>query len=312
MLGIDKRTRQDLDRFLQARLQIRDASTVCRERNTLVRFFQWVVSQDYLTESPAALLEPIPCGTDLPPFRTMQEIEKILAGGGMDEQQRKDVWECLYLAPPEITELLQTVKQETESRVSFFLHAIPAYTGMRRDDVLKLTWMDLDLEESTITARSQKQSRRRRETRRRIDLHDELRHELQMWREEQATGQYIICQPETLQPLTPDQAKRAFWRPLRSSSWCLNSKKNWFKLGFHTYRHSFASNLAAAGVDQRIIDEWMGHQTEAMRKRYRLLFPKNRRSAIECFLFDPTYMTHFGAGLSKIRQAHVKIRQSAL
>ena len=63
----------------------------------------------------------------------------------------------------------------------------------------------------------------------------------------------------------------------------LEGKRNWFKIGFHTYRHSFASNLAAAGVDQRIIDEFMGHQTEAMRKRYRHLFPKNRRSAIESF-----------------------------
>ena len=42
------------------------------------------------------------------------------------------------------------------------------------------------------------------------------------------------------------------------------------------FRHSFASNLAAASVDQRIIDEWMGHQTEEqMRTRYRHLFPTN-------------------------------------
>jgi integrase len=51
--------------------------------------------------------------------------------------------------------------------------------------------------------------------------------------------------------------------------------------GFHVFRHSFASNLAAAGVDQRMIDEWMGHQTEAMRKRYRHLLPDQRRKAIE-------------------------------
>ena len=29
--------------------------------------------------------------------------------------------------------------------------------------------------------------------------------------------------------------------------------------------------------------EWMGHQTEAMRKRYRHLHPKDRRTAIESF-----------------------------
>lgn len=70
---------------------------------------------------------------------------------------------------------------------------------------------------------------------------------------------------------------------MRGTDWCLKSKRNWFKVGFHTYRHSFASNLAARGVDQRIVDEFMGHQTEAMRKRYRHLFPKDRRTAIESF-----------------------------
>lgn len=29
--------------------------------------------------------------------------------------------------------------------------------------------------------------------------------------------------------------------------------------GFHVLRYSFASNVAAEGVDQRMIDEWMGH-----------------------------------------------------
>lgn len=70
---------------------------------------------------------------------------------------------------------------------------------------------------------------------------------------------------------------------MRSTPWCLNLKRELFKVGFHTYRHSFASNLAAAGVDQRLIDEFMGHTTEAMRKRYRHLFPTNKRSAIESF-----------------------------
>jgi integrase len=55
----------------------------------------------------------------------------------------------------------------------------------------------------------------------------------------------------------------------------------WPKIrGFHVFRHSFASNLAAASVDQRIIDKWMGHQTEEMRKRYQHLFPDQQREAI--------------------------------
>ena len=74
--------------------------------------------------------------------------------------------------------------------------------------------------------------------------------------------------------LTPSEARDHFRRTLDGS--------RWEKIkGFHVFRHSFASNLAAAGVDQRIIDEWMGHQTEEMRKRYRHLFPDQQREAIE-------------------------------
>src|SRR5690348_13728390 len=59
---------------------------------------------------------------------------------------------------------------------------------------------------------------------------------------------------------------KVFRRALRGSKWVLLH-------GFHVFRHSFASNLAAAGVDQWVIDEFMGHQTETMRKRYRHLLP---------------------------------------
>jgi site-specific recombinase XerD len=46
-------------------------------------------------------------------------------------------------------------------------------------------------------------------------------------------------------------------------------------------RHSFISALASQGVDQRVIDEVVGHQSEEQRKRYRHLYPGVMRKAIE-------------------------------
>jgi len=156
---------------------------------------------------------------------------------------------------------------------------------MRRGEVLRLRWLDVDLERSYITAWSRKQSREKTETKRQIDLHAELQQHLLEWRNRTARGQLVISDNGGRDPLSPDLANRFFWQPMRHTSWCLKSSKNWFKIGFHTYRHSFASNLAARGVDQRIIDEFMGHQTQQMRQRYRHLFPKAKRWAIECFSF---------------------------
>jgi integrase len=143
--------------------------------------------------------------------------------------------------------------------------------------------VDVDPDDGSLSARSRKQSRRKRETVRRIPLHPELRGELAAWRERRPRGQYVIGEPDGAGPITPDRANRVFWQPMRKTPWGLDNGRDLFKVGFHTYRHSFASNLAAAGVDQRVIDELMGHTTEAMRKRYRHLFPEARRSAVTAF-----------------------------
>lgn len=91
-----------------------------------------------------------------------------------------------------------------------------------------------------------------------------------------AEGLYAICKPGSVDALTKEQANDAFRRSLQGTRWerKMPSGKKKTVIGFHTFRHSFASNLAAQGVDQRIIDKWMGRQTEEMRKRYQHLFPK--------------------------------------
>jgi integrase len=103
------------------------------------------------------------------------------------------------------------------------------------------------------------------------------------WFAKHPGGQFTICHTPVLRgcrkqrkhlALTRSEAHDHFKRPLGNSKW--DKVK-----GFHVFRHSFASNLAAAGVDQRIIDEWMGHQTDQMRRRYRHLFPDQQREAIE-------------------------------
>jgi integrase len=282
-------TYRDLDGFLKARLAIRHPNTAERERITLLQFFKWAAANGYVSTSPAATLAPIKGESDRPPFRTTAEIKRILARGGLSEADKSSMWECLFLSPAEIAELLATVRANAADENSFFLHAIPAYTGMRRGEVLRLRWLDVELDEGFLTARSRKQSRRKTETVRRIDLHPELKNELTALRHRRSKGQFVICDPRTLEPLSLDQANRGFWQPMNGTTWCLDRKRRHYKIGFHTYRHSFASNLAALGVDQRVIDEWMGHQTEAMRKRYRHLYPRTRQSAIESFsLLDGT------------------------
>ena len=131
----DTVTIRDLDAYLQARLAIRHPNTAERERITLLQFYKWVTRQEYLTTSPAAGLAPIKGGEDPPPFRTTSEIERILARGGLSEEERLDLWDTLFLNPSEIAGLLATVRANASIDYAFLLHAIPAYTGMRGGSV---------------------------------------------------------------------------------------------------------------------------------------------------------------------------------
>jgi integrase len=286
--------RKDLEEFLQARLKERSRTTVSKERATIQQFFRWAQTRDYLIASPADGLTAVKTEGNLPSrFRTVEEVEAVIARGGMTREQEWSLWDWLFLTPAEIAEILATVRERAQRGVSFILHAVAAYTAMRRSEVLRLRWIDVALGHDTLVARSRKQSRQEAETQRQIDLHPELATILRGWQAKRPKGQYVVCDDGSLTPLTPRTANSRFWQPLRGTKWCLCSHKNRFKVGFHTYRHSFASNLAALGVDQRVIDEFMGHQTEAMRKRYRHLFPRNRRSAIESFSLVPAVRTGY-------------------
>ena len=75
------------------------------------------------------------------------------------------------------------------------------------------------------------------------------------------------------EPLTKDELHDHFKRTLAGSKWQVLR-------GFHLFRHSFISACASRGIDQRLIDDWVGHQTEEQRKRYRHLFPSVQQTAI--------------------------------
>jgi integrase len=80
--------------------------------------------------------------------------------------------------------------------------------------------------------------------------------------------------------ISRNEAHDHFQRTLAGSAWSVLR-------GWHMLRHSFASNCAAQGIDQRLIDEWLGHTTEEMRRRYRYLIPSSERQAIRSVFGDP-------------------------
>jgi site-specific recombinase XerD len=74
--------------------------------------------------------------------------------------------------------------------------------------------------------------------------------------------------------MIPQTASEYLRETLRGGKWSVLH-------GWHTFRHSLASNMASAGVDQRLINEILGHNTEEMERRYRHLLPSKKTQALD-------------------------------
>ena len=123
-----------------------------------------------------------------------------------------------------------------------------------------------------MTIREKKRDKRKYTTRR-VPLTPFLKDVLTLWLEQRADGSALFCKGEG-QSITPREAHNYFRRAVRTSKW--NVLKGW-----HVFRHSFISALASKGVDQRVIDDMVGHSTDEQRRRYRHLYPDIKQKAVQ-------------------------------
>ena len=219
------------------------------------------------------------------------------------------MYQALYLRKEEIEELLAFVKEHAAQPWLFPLVCTTAHTGARRSELLRIEVTDVNLDADTILIREKKRSKKQRTTRH-VSLTPHLKGVLKDWLAVHPGGRFLFCQagalarskkrngttghqsgaaraksiagrkatvigrePAGVAAITKDEAHDHFKRTLAGSKWSVLR-------GFHVLRHSFISCLAAGGVDQRIIDEFVGHQTDEQRKRYRHLIPEVKQKAI--------------------------------
>lgn len=274
----------DLQRYAERRLKKKrngrliSPETVKREMDTFRAIFNWAKNNDFVEGDPPTVGLTLGKPDAKPPFMTMAEITRRIERGGLSEAEEKELWECLYLTTDEITEFLKFVKKRDRYPFIYPMLYFVAFTGVRRSEMMRARIDDFDFETGTVLVREKKRSRTRATTYRRVDLAGSLVSVLNNWFDNHPGGQFAFCMPpvngRSPSELTRDKARIQFSRTVRKSKW-QNVR------GYHVLRHSFASNLASKGADQRIIDEFMGHQTEAMRLRYRHLLPSVKRSAIQ-------------------------------
>jgi len=258
------------------------AVTLRKEMASFRACWNWGLQSGKLKEVFPSRGLKYPKTDEKPPFQTLPEIERKIARGGLSAVEVRLLWESLFLTRPEVEELLKHVRDSQAQPFLYPMVCLAAHTGARRSELLRLRVDDVDFNSGTVLLHEMKRARGRR-TNRRVPMSAFVQTVLRDWLAGHRGGQFLFCQVAVVRSkkhrespvaVTHDEAHDHFQRVLAGSKWAVMR-------GWHVLRHSFASNCAAAGVDQRVINEWMGHQTEEMVRRYRHLLPDQQRQAID-------------------------------
>ena len=133
---------------------------------------------------------------------------------------------------------------------------------------------DWDFKKNIVSIRGRKDSRKVDINIRTVNMHPRLRKVMKNWFEfEHPGGMQTIClrREGEVQPVSRDQMNSHFKNTFKATKWSVLK-------GWHVFRHSFCSNAARIGIPDPIIDAWMGHSgDEAIKKRYRHLFPSDKK-----------------------------------
>jgi len=244
--------------------------TLRKELVTFGTMRRWAKARGWCHDEIDRKTIKLPKGSEKAPFQTWTEIETIIKKGGLTDVEQRDLWDCLFLTEKEVGDFLAFVEKHGKA---LWLHpaiAIAALTGARRSEIIRSEIRDFDFTRGIATLREKKREQSKNLSFRTVEIHPRLATILQAWFANHPGGRYTVCvQPNTL--IVPDEALRTFEQTVDGSKWKVLR-------GWHVLRHSFASICAMKGLRESTIDSWMGHQTEAMRHRYRHLFPDVRKA----------------------------------
>lgn len=241
-----------------------------KEITTLRTAWNWAVIGDLLVAPFPGVKLQYAKKEEQPGFMTWAEIERRIGKGG----DADELWPCLYLTKPEMDELLAFVKDHGSRPWVYPLVFLVAHTGARRSEVLRATLGDLDLAGGVMEVRERKRVKGQKTTRR-VPLSPPLRTVLVDWLEVHPGSTHLFAQPgKPPSPISRNELVHHFGTTVEGSKWEILR-------GLHILRHSFISLCASRGMDQRLIDEFVGHCSEEQRRRYRHLYPDVQRKAID-------------------------------
>jgi integrase len=175
-----------------------------------------------------------------------------------------------FLQPEEVEALLHAVPADELGQLERPLYLCAAMTGLRQGELLALRWRDIDWSARRVRVadnyprgRYDRVEPTKSHLVRSVPMADRLAGELDRhfqasaW---QGDDDLVFCHPHTGRPYDASKLRKRFDAAL--------TQGRLRRVTFHELRHTFGTQMAAAGAPLRAIQEWMGHADAATTQIY--------------------------------------------
>jgi integrase len=175
-----------------------------------------------------------------------------------------------YFSKVEIDKILSVASPYMKKVIKILL-----YTGIRRSELVFLTWDDVDFTNKRIIIQSKPGFHTKSYKPRSIPMNKELERTIMDLPQK---GKFIFDKGNGEPLYTPDFYSAEFRKLLIEAD--IKGAT------LHSLRHTFASHLVMKGVDLRTVQELLGHSTIKVTECYSHLSPDHRSRAVEVLNFE--------------------------
>ncbi|MCK4858810.1 MAG: tyrosine-type recombinase/integrase [candidate division Zixibacteria bacterium] len=180
--------------------------------------------------------------------------------------------EARYLSKAEIEKILDVADPFMQKVIKILL-----YTGMRRSELVYLTWEDVDFDNKRVRIQSKPESgfHTKSYRPRSVSMNPEFE---KLFLDLPQQGKFVFDDGKGRPLHHPDTYTYWFARIVK--------KAGVSGVSLHCLRHTFASYLVMGGVDLRTVQELLGHSTLTVTEQYSHLSPDHRAKAVGVLDFE--------------------------
>ncbi len=212
--------------FLTLKKRGLKAKTLWNYRGSISRFCEFLIDREWLDSNPCRRLKLPKVAKRLPRWLSEDEYRLVL---------------CV-----------------AREHGSFSEVATALYTGMRRSELRRMKWADVDFDRSVIEVPKSKSRRPRI-----IPMSEKLRAVLNEQQSKTGTCRYVF--PGRSRQGESGMRRKSWWidamKPLQAALpvFTEGMGENATGRGWHLLRHTFASRLVQAGIPIAKVSAWLGH-----------------------------------------------------